>query len=71
MAICKEFNINGINELLDEYTIEQIGWMSDMITFTYYEQTKEGRWANNKMLGGDKLSKDQEAIMKFYDRFDL
>lgn len=53
MGICKEFNISGINTLIEEYTIEQIGWMGDMLTFNAYEQTKEGKSANNKLFGNE------------------
>jgi len=63
MTVCKEWNVNGLNALLEEYTMEQIWWMMDAITFSSYEVTKEGRSANNKLFQ-KKWSEDKEVLAK-------
>ena len=68
-SICKEFNINGVNQLLDEYTMEQIEWMSDMLTFGAYEMTDNGRSANDKLFNNQWYTQEQQRIMDFYKDF--
>lgn len=50
MSICKSWNINGLNDLINNYTMEQIEWMADACTFQSYEMTDEGRRANNMLF---------------------
>lgn len=48
MTICTEYNINWPEELLNNYTYEQIGYMYDGIRFRSYEMDKKTWYINDK-----------------------
>jgi hypothetical protein len=50
MTICSEYNINWPDELLKNYTYEQIGYMYDGIRFRSYEMDKKTRYINDKAM---------------------
>lgn len=68
-TLIKEWNIGGLNDLLDNYTYEQYGRMQDALTFNSYEMTKEGMQANDKLFTSDWLTEDQQKIIDFYKDF--
>lgn len=70
MTICKEWNLNGLNDLLENYTLEQFQFMSDCVIFQSYELSKEWRNANNRLFTWSDLSNDQSKLIDFYKDFE-
>jgi len=67
MTICTEYNINWPDELLNNYTYEQIGYMYDGIRFRDNEMNKKTRYVNDKAIftkKGGLQEKDKKLLDK-------
>ncbi len=65
MNICKWYNIGWVLELLNNYTLEQVGWLSDWLIFKAYEMDKKKWWINDRALFKKKwgLSKKEKDLL--------
>lgn len=61
--VCEKYNLTP-NELLDNYTWEQLEWMLDWIIFNLNEQTKEWQKINDRKVRKQKSDKSNEELLK-------
>jgi len=66
MFICSEYNIPWPKHLLENYTLEQVGYLWDWLTFKSYESDKKTQWINDRALFIKKwwLDHKQKALLK-------
>lgn len=68
-VICEKFNIRWPNELISNYTLEQLEWLNDWLMFISHEYNDKDKVKNDRIFKWDLKSNDLDKLRKFRDLY--